>query len=70
MVHEHFPPEKVLFLCTLCGVQKLSLKSAKKHKREKHPSAEMNITMMFTGSKERVEFTCEHVYEGAQGTQW
>ena len=47
----------------MCGVQKLSLKSAKKHKREKHPSAEMNITMMFTGTKERVEFTSEHVCE-------
>ena len=23
----------------------------------------MNVTMMFTGSKERVEFTSEHVYE-------
>ena len=44
-------------------MQKLSLKSAKKHKREKHPSAEMNITMMFMGTKERVEFTSEHVYE-------
>ena len=31
--------------------------------KEKHPSAEMNITMMFTGTKERVEFTSEHVYE-------
>ena len=63
VVHKHFPPEKVPFLCTLCGTQKLSLKSAKKHKREKHPSSEMNVTMMFTGSRERVEFTSEHVYE-------
>ena len=63
VLHEHFPPEKVPFLCILCGAQKLSLKLAKKHKREKHPSAEMNITMMFTGTKERVEFTSEHVYE-------
>ena len=23
----------------------------------------MNVTMMFTGTKERVEFTLEHVYE-------
>ena len=23
----------------------------------------MNVTMMFTGTKERVEFTSEHVYE-------
>ena len=53
----------VPFLCILCGAQKLSLKSAKKHKREKHPSAEMNVTMMFTGTKERVEFTSEHVFE-------
>ena len=63
VVHEHFSPEKVPFLCILCGAQKLSLKSAEKHKREKHPSAEMNITMMFTGTKERVELTSEHVYE-------
>ena len=63
MAHEHFPPEKVPFLCILCGVQKLSLKSVKKHKREKYPSAEMNVTMMFTGTKERVQFTSEHVYE-------
>ena len=63
VVHEHFPPGKVPFLCILCGAQKLSLKSAKKHKREKHSSAEMNITMMFTGTKKRVEFTSEHVYE-------
>ena len=63
VVHKHFPPEKVPFLCTLCGAQKLCLKSAKKHKREKHPSAEMNIMMIFTGTKERVEFTSEHVCE-------
>ena len=63
VVHEHFPPEKVPFMCVLCNVQKLSLKSAKKHKREKHPSAEMNITMMFMETKERVEFTSEHVYK-------
>ena len=63
MVHEHFPPEKVPFFCILCGAWKLSLKSAKKHKREKLPLAEMNVTMMFTGTKERVEFTSEHVYE-------
>ena len=30
---------------------------------EKHPSVEMNVPMMFTGTKERVEFTSEHVYE-------
>ena len=63
VVHEHFPPEKAPFLCILCSAQKLSLKSAKKHKREKHPSTEMNVTMMFTRTKERVEFTSEHVYE-------
>ena len=53
VVHEHFLAEKVPFLCILCGARKLSLKSAKKHKRERHPSAEMNLTMMFTGTKER-----------------
>ena len=63
VVHEHFPPEKVPFLCTLCGVWKLSLKSAKKHKREKHPSADINITMMFAGTKGRVEFTSQYVCE-------
>ena len=63
VVHEHFPSEKIPFLCILCSAQKLSLYSAKKHKREKHPSAEMNITMMFTGTKGRVEFTSEHLYE-------
>ena len=63
VVHEHFPPEKAPFLCILCSAQKLSLKSVKKHKREKHLSTEMNVTMMFTRTKERVEFTSEHVYE-------
>ena len=27
------------------------------------PIIRMNVTMMFTGSKERVEFTSEHVYQ-------
>ena len=50
VVHEHFPPEKVPFLCTLCGAQKLSAKTAKKHK-EKYPSSKLNVTKMFTGTK-------------------
>ena len=34
VVHKHLPPENVSFFCTLCGAQKLSAKTAKKHKRE------------------------------------
>ena len=56
-----FPPEKVPFLCTPCGAWKLSAKTAKKHK--KHPSSKLNVTMMFTGTKQRAESTSEHVHE-------
>ena len=63
VVHKHFPPEKVPFLYTLCGAQKLSAQNAKKHKNEKHPSSKLNETMMFTGTKQKVEFTSEHVHE-------
>ena len=57
------PPEKVPFQCTMCGAQKLSAKTTKKHKKEKHPSSKLNVAMMFTGTKQRVEFTSEQVYE-------
>ena len=57
------PPEKVSFLCTLCGAQKLSAKTTKKNKKEKHPSSKLNVTLMFTGAKQRVEFTSEHMHE-------
>ena len=56
VVHEHFLPEKI-FICTQCGAWKLSAKTAKKHKKEKHPSSKSNVTMMFTGTKQKVEFT-------------
>ena len=69
VVHEHFPPEKVPFLCTLCGAHKLSAKTAKEHRREKHPSSKLNLTMMFTGTKQRVEFTSKHVQEVPSRTQ-
>ena len=51
VVYKHFPLEKVLFLCTLCGAQKLSAKSAKRHKKEKHPSCKLNVAMMLSGTK-------------------
>ena len=57
------PPKKVPFFCTMCGVQKLSAKTAKKHKKKKHPSSKLNKTMIFTGAKQRVEFTSKHVHE-------
>ena len=63
VVHKHFLPEKVPFLCTLCGAQKLNAKTAKKHKKEKHPSSDLNVTIMFTGTKQKVEFTFKHVHE-------
>ena len=63
IVQEHFPPEKVPFLCTLCGAWKLSVKTAKKHKKEKHPLSKLNATMMFTGTKQRVELTSKHMHE-------
>ena len=47
----------------LCGAHKLSAKTAKKHKKEKHASSKLNVTMMFTGTKQTVEFTSEHVQE-------
>ena len=60
VVHEHFM--KVPPLCTLCGAWKLSAKSAKKHK-EKHSSSKLNVTMMFTGTKQKVELTSKHMNE-------
>ena len=62
VVHEHFAPEKIPFLCTLCGAWKLSVKTAKKCKKEKHPSSKLNVTMMFTGTKQKVEFISEHMH--------
>ena len=62
VVHEHFSPEKVPFLCTLCGAQKLSAKTVKKHKKEKHPSSKLDVTVMFTGMKQTVEYSSKHVH--------
>ena len=63
VVHEHFPSMKVPFLCTLCGAQKLSAKTAKKHMKEKHPPSKLNVTLIFTGTKQRIKITSEHVHE-------
>ena len=63
VAHEHFPPEKVPFLCTMCDAQKLSAKTAKKQMKRKYPSSKLNVTMMFTGTRQRVEFTSEHIHE-------
>ena len=62
VVQEYFPPEKVSFLCTLCGAWKHSAKTAEKHK-EKYPSPKLNVIMIFTGTKQRVEFTSKHMCE-------
>ena len=28
-----------------------------------HPASKLNVTMMFTGTKQKVEFTSEHMHE-------
>ena len=69
VVHEHFPQEKVPFLCTLCGVQKLSLTVSKETQEgEAHISwDEHNHDVYRNQTESRVHFWA--CVWGAQGTQ-